>query len=220
MIRAILLAALLALQSGPATADGERRPLSTTVLNRLTLADLTPCDGSESAPFFELPAEATALRAERQVRRHGRRLRVGRAVFRNRVMDAELGLGESHGYIGRYAGVPIVLLASTVMEGWGFTLVDPASGRFIETAGVPVLGPDGHTFVGAPRNEDYHDAAIEISEWRGGRFVDHRVEIAACGLAWDGPDRITFRSGFAGGAPGALERRDGVWGQVGSSGAP
>lgn len=192
-------------------ATPEIPELTAERLNALQLAEVTACNGRPEALRYPIGDEAIAIRADSDVRRSGDLLSVGRAHFLAVPFHPETISGQSHSYVGRYRAAPIVLLANTKGEGWGYTLVDPASGASVDVAGLPPPGPDGRTFVGVTREEDYHASGVEIVTWRDGRLELTTFWMRACGLAWDGPDRINYRLGFDGHDEAFIERRDGRW---------
>jgi hypothetical protein len=217
------------LVAGVAVAE----PRATTTPGRLSLAELSACNGSTEAPVAAFAAETAALRADRQAhrtgrriaeyrgqaRRHRQRLVIGRAVLLDRTIDVDTGDGVIRSFVGRYGRSPVVLVAQTFFESSNYLLVDTASGDSLVTGGAPVRGPGGRVFAATTRSEGYSEPSVEIVEWRNGRFFFVRFDIRACGLAWDGPERLTYRSGFSGGAAGAIERRDGHWFDRGAGGA-
>lgn len=224
--------AALALASLAFAGSAAAEPVPVTP-DRLSLDALSACTGSSEAPEPSFAGEAAALRVDRlarragrriathagEARRHRQRLVIGRAVLADATIDTSTGDGVIRSYLGRYGRSPVALVAQTFFESSNYLLVDAASGDTRVTGGAPMRGPGGRVFAATTRSEGYSAPSVEIIEWRGGRFAYSRFDIQACGLAWDGPDRLTYRSGFAGGATGAIERRDGRWVDTGGAAA-
>jgi hypothetical protein len=223
MRRTAALLVLLAAVDGPALAAGP---------DDLSLTALSACDGSDEGPRPVLADEAAALRADRQARRAGpliaeyaggprrrrQRLVIGRAVLVDRTIDPQSGDGVIRSFAGRYGGSPVALVRQRFFESVSYLLVDASSGRTLVTGGAPVRGPGGRVFAAVTRSGGYAEPSVEVIDWRGGGFGVTRFAIRACGLAWDGLERLRYRSGFDGGAAGVIERRDGRWVDLGAGG--
>lgn len=227
-MRARVAAAVFAtlILGGAASADETSPPANTMLLlnparlEDLSLAAITVCNGdTQWTPPIAMAPETNALAGATGVRRSGRTLTVGRARFRNINFNADQTEGVAYTYVGRYAAAPIALVRVVYFEGDGWIMVDPATGAQQDLATFPLPGPDGRSFVSASLENEYDDTALTMVEWHDGKLTETRLEVKfPCGLAWDGPDAVTFWLKTGAGndpavdwKPARLIRVNGVW---------